>query len=147
MSDERHMIETWRIGPPGDEACQARATCALSALSDPHPSMIVARHQAVGRLEAAHGGSISIHSALARLADDLHVQIRESARMLDLREAQLADCTRVMRKVATEIVEAIRDADEDGHVYNMAGDYVHQIEIFEWCAKQLDAVRAGKAGA
>lgn len=71
--------------------------------------------------------------------------LKEAKRLLDLREKQLADCTRAMRKVATEIVEAIRDADEDGHVYNMAGDYVHQIEIFEWCAKQLDAVRAGKA--
>lgn len=68
-----------------------------------------------------------------------HDEAIELQRMLALREAQLADCTRAMREVATEI------RDVEAHLPADCG--MHHTSRLHDLAARLDAARAGKAGA
>lgn len=164
-------INTSRIGPPGQELCRATARCELFADSDEHESMMKAVQEAKDRLLAAEkaafaaapphitangmgivqtkGKAVSdrFFAALdkAGVVDASLKRAAELQRMLDLREAQLADCTRAMLKVATLIRDAINSADEDGQVdVENTGTRRHQIDVFEDCAAHLETVRATK---
>jgi len=63
----------------------------------------------------------------------------ETQRLLDLREAQLADCTRAMREVSTAIREwCVPWLRDDAGQWRGADE-------FSALADKLDAARAGKA--
>ncbi len=137
MSDNV-KINTSRIGPPGRELCRATARCELFADSDEHESMMKAVQEAKDRLLAAEkaafaaapphitangmgivqtkGKAVSdkFFAALdkAGVVDASLKRVVELQRMLDLREAQLADCTRAMREVAARL-RFEPDADPD----------------------------------
>ena len=70
-----------------------------------------------------------------------HDEAIELQRMLDLRESQLADCTRVMREVSIEM-DGLRKA-----IDNRVVEANSAAQIIQACVQKLDAAHAGKVGA
>lgn len=64
---------------------------------------------------------------------------KDAQRLLDLREQQLADCTRAMREVSVQLHERAEDAWAEGRGF--LGDTLMAL------SDKLEAARAGKAGA
>lgn len=100
---------------PG-ESVGARFSVVQELLSPPH--------------DLSDGESAMIESRDAEIA--------ETRRLLDLREQQLADCTRAMREVSDVLRSSINTA--------LKGANFWAVELFERSADKLDAARAGKAG-
>lgn len=79
----------------------------------------------------AHVGLLLEYAETLEFHED---KLRDTLRMLDLRERQLADCTRAMREVSTAIHTDIADNRFDD-------DAVLDVLAF---ADKLDAARSGK---
>lgn len=80
-------------------------------------------------------------------ANDANLAVaKEAQRLLDLRERQLADCTRAMREVSAALrtnANGIRMTAALNR-YTLVMHYANSLAVL---ARKLDAARAGKAGA
>ena len=86
--------------------------------------------QSLGRIDALEASND------ANLA-----MLKEAQRLHDLRETQLADCTRAMREVSIEM-DGLRKA-----IDNRVVEANSAAQIIQACVQKLDAAHAGKVGA